>query len=201
MTTDTEPTSTSTGVLVGYARISTTQQSLDQQHDALTLAGVTRTFADTMSGARNDRPQLAALLDYVRTGDTVVVVALDRLGRTVPGIFRTVEQLHAMGVHVRTLREGIDSATPIGRLFMAFFAGIAEYERTLIAERSAVARKAARDRGRLPGRPRAIDPATTADALALRAAGRSIPEIMRALGVKRSTLYRAFADNEGVASP
>jgi DNA invertase Pin-like site-specific DNA recombinase len=183
------------GALVGYARISTTQQSLDQQHDALTLAGTVRIFADTMSGARDDRPQLAAMLDYVRPGDTVVVVALDRLGRTLSGIFRTVDTLRAKGVHVRTLREGIDSATPIGRLFMAFFAGIAEYERTLIAERSAVARKAARERGKLPGRPRAMSADQQRAALDLRRAGQSVPDIMRTLGVSRSTLYRLLADH------
>jgi DNA invertase Pin-like site-specific DNA recombinase len=182
-----------TGTLVGYARISTTQQSLDQQHDALTLAGTMRIFSDTMSGARDDRPELAALLDYVREGDTVVVVALDRLGRTLSGIFRTVDQLAAKGVHIRTLREGIDSATPIGRLFMAFFAGIAEYERTLILERSNVARQAARDRGKLPGRPRALNPDQQRTALALRETDHSIPDIMRILGVSRSTLYRYLA--------
>ena len=179
--------------LVGYARISTTQQSLDQQHDALTLAGTVRIFSDTMSGARDDRPELAALLDYVREGDTVVVVALDRLGRTLSGIFRTVDQLAAKDVHIRTLREGIDSATPIGRLFMAFFAGIAEYERTLILERSNVARQAARDRGKAPRRPRALTPDQQRTALALRETDHSIPDIMRILGVSRSTLYRYLA--------
>lgn len=189
------------GTLVGYARISTTQQSLDQQHDALALAGTVRVFADTMSGARDDRPQLAAMLDYVRPGDTVVVVALDRLGRTVPGIFRTVETLHASGVHLRTLRENIDSTTPIGKLLMAIFAGVAEYERILIMERSAVARQAARDRGKLPGRPRALDSDQLRTALDLRNAGQSVPDIMRTLRVSRSTLYRYLAQNPADVSP
>jgi len=179
--------------LVGYARISTTQQSLDQQYDALQTAGVQRIFAEQMSGARDDRPQLAAMLDYVRAGDTVVTVALDRLGRTLSGIFRTVETLHAKGVHLRTLREGIDSSTPIGKLLMPIFAGMAEYERTLILERSNAARQAARDRGKLPGRPRALTPDQLRQAMALRASGESVPGIMRTLGVSRSTLYRYLA--------
>jgi DNA invertase Pin-like site-specific DNA recombinase len=95
---------------VGYARVSTAHQSLDQQHDALTAAGCTRIFTDKLSGVREDRPGLAALLDYARAGDTVVVVALDRLGRSLSGVIRTVETLTEAGVLLRSLRRA--STTP-----------------------------------------------------------------------------------------
>src|SRR6478735_12841389 len=96
--------------LVGYVRISTTAQSLAQQHDELAKLGVVKVFEDKMSGARADRPGLAALLDYVRPGDTIVVVALDRLGRTLAGIFDTVTKLADRGINVRALREGVDTS-------------------------------------------------------------------------------------------
>ncbi len=188
------PDAPPSGQLLGYARISTTQQSLTQQQDALRKAGCDRVFADTMSGARDDRPELAALLSYARPGDAVMVVALDRLGRTLAGIFRTVDELAARGVHVVTQREGIDTRTAIGRLFLAFFGGIAEYERTLIMERSAAARQAARDRGIPVGRPAALSVEQIALARRMRASGESVRTIRAALGCARSTLYRALAE-------
>jgi len=127
---------------LGYARVSTSHQTLDQQHDALNAAGVERIFDDKMSGTRADRPGLAALLDYARDGDTVTVVALDRLGRSLSGIVKTVEDLHGRGILLRSLREGIDYSTAVGRMVAGIFASLAEYERTLINERAAAAREA-----------------------------------------------------------
>ena len=106
-----------------------------------------------MSGARTDRPGLQALLDYAREGDTVTVVALDRLGRSLSGVIDTIDQLHARDIALRSLREGIDYSAPVGRMVAAIFAALAEYERTLIDERAASAREAARARGRHVGRP------------------------------------------------
>jgi len=100
--------------IVGYARVSTSHQSLDQQHDALTAAGCTRIFTDKLSGVRDDRPGLAALLDYARAGDTVVVVALDRLGRSLSGVIRTVETLTQAGVLLRSLRASTTPRQPDG---------------------------------------------------------------------------------------
>ena len=102
--------------VVGYARVSTDHQSLDQQHDALTATGCERIFTDKLSGVREDRPGLAALLDYTRAGDIVVVAALDRLGRSLSGVIRTVESLTERGVLLRSLREGVDYSTPTGRM-------------------------------------------------------------------------------------
>lgn len=113
---------------VGYARVSTSGQSLDQQHDALNAASVDRIFGDVMSGERNDRPGLAAMLDYVPEGDTVTVVALDRLGRSRSGIIATIDTLQSRGVLLRSLREGIDTTSAVGRMIAGIFASLAEYE-------------------------------------------------------------------------
>ncbi len=177
---------------LGYARVSTGRQSLDQQHDALTAAGVERIFDDKTSGARNDRPGLTALLDYARDGDTVTVVALDRLGRSLSGVIATIDTLHHRGILLRSLREGIDYTTPTGRMLAGIFAALAEYERTLINERATAARDAARARGRHIGRTPKLSPTQIEHAHALRAAGTTIAEISETLHVSRATLYRAF---------
>ncbi|HET9255766.1 MAG TPA: recombinase family protein [Pseudonocardiaceae bacterium] len=181
---------------LGYARVSTDHQSLDQQHDALVAAEVDRVFTDKISGTRDDRPGLAALLDYAREGDTVVVVALDRLGRSLAGIVRTVETLRERGVMLRSLREGIDYSTPVGRMVAGIFASLAEYERELIYERAAAARRAARARGKQTGRPRALTQDQVRIAQRMREAGEPVSVICTALKVARSTLYRALGDAE-----
>jgi DNA invertase Pin-like site-specific DNA recombinase len=186
---------------LGYARVSTDHQSLDQQHDALTAAGCDRIFSDTISGTREDRPGLVALLDYAREGDTVVVVALDRLGRSLAGIVRTIETLTERGIMLQSLREGIDYSTPVGRMVAGIFASLAEYERELIHERAAVARQAARARGKQTGRPRALSADQVRLARRMREAGESVSTIRAALGVARSTVYRAFTDAERDTEP
>jgi DNA invertase Pin-like site-specific DNA recombinase len=178
--------------LIGYARVSTSKQTIDQQTDALNAAGVERIFSDKLSGARNDRPGLAALLDYVRPGDTVVVVALDRLGRSLSGVIKTIETLQQSGILLRSLREGIDTSTSAGRMVANLFASLAEYERELINERSAVAREAAAARGKQTGRPRAMSNDQAAMACRMRANGESIADICSTLKVSRATLYRVL---------
>ncbi|MDN5749047.1 MAG: recombinase family protein [Pseudonocardia sp.] len=185
---------------VGYARVSTQRQSLDQQHDALRDAGVAKVFTDKMSGARDDRTGLAELLAYVRPGDTVVVVALDRLGRSLSGIIRTVAALTERGITLRSLRESIDTSTATGRMLVGIFGSLAEYERSLIAERSEVAREAARARGRQTGRPRALSADQAALARRMRDAGESVETIRGTLKVGRSTLYRLLAETEPATS-
>jgi DNA invertase Pin-like site-specific DNA recombinase len=183
-------------VTLGYARVSIDHQFLDQQHDALTAAGVDRVFTARISGIRDDRPGLAGLLDYAREGDTVVVVALDRLCRSLVGIVRIVETLGERGVMLRSLREGIDYSTPFGRMVAGIFAWLAEYERELIHERAAVARQAARACGKQTGRPRALTPDQVRIARRMREAGEPVSVICTALKVARSTLYRALGDAE-----
>lgn len=175
---------------LGYARVSTSQQTLDQQLDALERAGVQRTFHDVMSGAREDRPGLLALMDYARPGDSVTVVALDRLGRSLSGVIRTIDELQEREITLRSLREGIDFSTPAGRMQAAIFSAMAEYERELIRERAAAAREAARVRGRHVGRPRALTPSQAETARRMREGGIDIATIARTLGVSRATVYR-----------
>lgn len=184
--------------LIGYARVSTDHQSLEAQRDALTAAGCERIFTDTMSGASESRPGLAALLDYARAGDTIVVVALDRLGRSLSGVIRTIEALTTAGVLLRSLREGIDYATPTGRMLAGIFGALAEYERELMHERAAAARAAARARGRHTGRPPRLSPAQARQVRALREGGESITDLVRTFAVSRATIYRALQATEPV---
>lgn len=177
---------------VGYARVSTDHQSLEAQHDALTAAGCGRIFTDKLSGTRDDGPGLAALLDHTRAGDVVVVVALDRLGRSLSGVIHTVERLTESGVLLRSLREGIDYSTATGRMLAGIFASLAAYERELMHERAAAAREAARARGRHTGRPFRLSDAQARQVRSLRGSGESIAEVVRSFGVSRATIYRAL---------
>jgi len=140
-------TAVSTGTRVGYTRVSTVAQTLDQQNEALEAAGVSKTFSDIMSGARDDRPGLAALMDYVRSGDTVVVWKLDRLGRNMIHILQTVKDLTGRGITLISITDGIDSSTAAGRMMIGVLGSLAEYERELTKERTALQRAAARLRG------------------------------------------------------
>ena len=129
------------GQRIGYTRVSTVAQTLDQQNDALAkAAGVTKTFSDTMSGAKDDRPGLAALMDYVRTGDTVVVWKLDRLGRNTLHILETAKALTDRGVTLISTTDGIDSSTVAGRMMIGVLGSLAEYERELVKERTSLKR-------------------------------------------------------------
>jgi DNA invertase Pin-like site-specific DNA recombinase len=179
--------------LLGYARVSTRKQSLDQQLDALTAAGVDpdHVYSDVLSGARHDRPGLTALLGYARDGDTIVVVALDRLGRSLSHMVATIEKLQARGINLKSLREGIDFSTATGRLQAAIFSAMAEYERALIKERAAAAREAAEARGRQVGRPRKLTDEQVQTARTLHAAGTDYKTIASTLNCSRATIYRA----------
>lgn len=178
--------------LLGYVRVSTRKQSTDQQVDALVAAGVPQSYvySDVLSGARRDRPGLEALLAYAREGDTIVVVALDRLGRSLSHMVHTIDGMQSRGINLRSLREGVDFSTPSGRLQGAIFSAMAEYERDLIKERAAAAREAAQARGRHVGRPRALTDEQIQTARTLRSAGTSITSIASTLAVSRATIYR-----------
>jgi len=122
------PPAQASHAVLGYARVSTGHQVLDQQLDALAAAGVSgRVFTDTMSGTRDDRPGLAELMAYARAGDTVTVVALDRLGRSLSGIVQTVKTLGERGIVLRSLREGVDTSTSTGRMVLGIFASLADF--------------------------------------------------------------------------
>jgi DNA invertase Pin-like site-specific DNA recombinase len=186
-----------TGQLIGYVRVSTGHQSLDAQADALRDVGVDpeRIYQDKLSGAatRPPRPGLAALLDYVRSGDTIVVTGIDRLGRSASEVLLTIKDLMDRDIVIRSVREGVDSRTPTGRMVLGIMASLAELELELGRERRAAARDARRGRGQALGRPRALDPDKAALARRMRASGEPVPMIAKTLRVSRATVYRAIA--------
>lgn len=185
-----------TGQLLGYARVSTDHQSLDQQHDALAAAGVAadRMYGDKLTGTstRDERPGLAALLDYAREGDTIVVVGIDRLGRNAAEVMLTIRDLGQRGIVLRSLREGIDTSNATGRMIAGVLASLAELELELQKERRSAAAQARRDRGLPTGRPPALSVAQRGQALTLYRAGTPVPEIAATFGVGRDTVYRVI---------
>lgn len=189
-----------TDVQIGYARVSTGHQSLDQQLDALTAAGVDpdRIYCDKLSGTsrREQRPGLAALLDYVRAGDAIVVVGIDRLGRNAAEVMTTIRQLRDREIVLRSLREGIDTSNATGRMVAGVLASLAELELELGRERRAAAREARRTRGQHIGRPRALNASKAATARRMHANGEPASTIADALGVSRATIYRVLAKEE-----
>jgi DNA invertase Pin-like site-specific DNA recombinase len=179
-------------MLVGYARVSTTDQNLDLQRDALKAAGCERTFTDTASGAKTERPGLTQLLKEGRQGDTLVVWKLDRLGRSLPHLVETVREMEAQGIGFKSLQENIDTTTSGGKLIFHIFASLAEFERDLIRERTNAGLSAARARGRKGGRPKGVmDTNKQKAAIALKNdTSRSVSEICEILGVSRNTYYK-----------
>ena len=177
-------------MLIGYARISTTDQTLALQQDALTAAGCTKTFTDTASGSRTDRPGLAEALRYARPGDALVVWRLDRLGRSLAHLIQTVTELQERGVYFKSLQEQLDTATSGGKLVFHVFGALAEFERDLIRERTMAGLAAARARGQRGGGPGLS--AEKARQLRTLAAdkGNSVLGICKTLGISRATFYR-----------
>src|SRR5215217_3172721 len=183
-------------MLIGYARISTTDQTLALQQDALTAAGCNKIFTDTASGSRTDRPGLSEALSYVRSGDTLVVWRLDRLGRSLGHLIETVRYLQDRGVQFRSLQEQLDTATSGGKLVFHVFGALAEFERDLIRERTMAGLAAARARGRSGGR-RGLSPEKIRQLRTLAAdRASSIPGICKTLGISRATFYRYVVSGE-----
>jgi DNA invertase Pin-like site-specific DNA recombinase len=178
-------------MLIGYARISTADQSLDLQKDALAKAGCQEVFTDVASGAKSSRDGLAQALKYLRHGDTIVVWRLDRLGRSLRHLVELVADLQTRGIGFRSLQENIDTTTASGKLFLHIFGALAEFERELIKERTLAGLRAAADRGRKGGRPRLMDETKVQLARTLhKEKGIAVGEICRALGISKGTLYR-----------
>ena len=142
---------------MGYARVSTDDQNLDLQKDALTRAGCQRILADHQSGAKAERPGLRAALDYARDGDTLVVWRLDRLSRSLKNLIEMVTQLKSRGIGLKSLQESLDTSSSSGKLIFHIFGALAEFERNLIRERTQAGLQAARARGRKGGRPTTLD--------------------------------------------
>ncbi|MFJ7997143.1 recombinase family protein [Streptomyces sp. NPDC096310] len=190
---------TNTGHLIGYARVSGDDQEAQLQLDALMEAGCARVFTDKASGRNTERPELTAVLDYVRPGDTLCVWKLDRFARSLIDLVNMVDALAARGVGFKVLTgalASIDPNTPDGRLMLQVVGAMAEFERSLIQERTRAGLYAAKAQGRTGGRPVVMDADKLAAAKARRAKGESVTAVAKAVGVSRATLYRALADAE-----
>jgi DNA invertase Pin-like site-specific DNA recombinase len=185
--------------LIGYARVSTTEQHLHLQQDALTAAGCLKIFTDTISGVKSERKGLAEALNYIRNGDTLVVWRLDRLGRSLKDLIEQITELHSRNIGFKSLTEQIDTTTSGGKLIFHIFGALAEFERDIITERTNAGLTAARARGRQGGRPRS----------SLSAAGKlklaremyenkttAVKDICKALGIPRSTFYKYVRKQE-----
>jgi DNA invertase Pin-like site-specific DNA recombinase len=178
-------------MLIGYARVSTADQTLTLQQDALAKAGSERLFTDVMSGAKAERKGLAEALSYVREGDILVVWKLDRLGRSLKDLIEQLTELNKRNIGFKSLTENIDTTTPGGKLIFHIFGALAEFERDLIKERTQAGLRAARARGRKGGRPKVLSEKKIAMARALYAdKSNSIDEICKTLNIGRTTLYR-----------
>jgi DNA invertase Pin-like site-specific DNA recombinase len=188
-------------MLIGYARVSTNEQNLDLQRDALLKAGVSSKdiYTDKVTGVKAERPGLTLALSHLREGDTLVVWRLDRLGRSLKHLIETVTTLREQGIAFKSLTENIDTSTATGILVFQIFGALAEFERNLIKERTVAGLQAARARGRTGGRPK-----QNPDARKITLAKKfyydhqlSIPDILRTLNISKSTLYRWIDTDAG----
>lgn len=185
-------------MLIGYARVSTAEQTVALQEDALKQAGCERIFRDVLSGGATDRPGLREAMAYARSGDVLVVWKLDRLGRSLVHLIQMMQDLQARGVGFRSLQEHMDTTTPGGQLIFHIFGALAEFERSLIRERTRAGLDAARVRGRVGGRPRRLSPEQIRMAQRLMAnPDTTATEVAAALHVSRATLYRALKSENG----
>ena len=181
-------------IKLGYVRVSTEEQKVDLQYDALKAAGCSEIYSDKISGAKFERPGLAKLIQYARAGDTIVVWKLDRLGRSLKDLVATIQSFIDKGIFFQSLHENIDTTSPSGKLIFHIFASLAEFERDIIRERTNAGLKAARARGRLGGRPTGLSPGaetTSYAALSLYQQGQlSVRDICTKLSISQRTLYK-----------
>lgn len=178
-------------MLIGYARVSTSDQDADLQIKALEKVGCDRIFQETASGAQRERPQLKAMIDFARDGDTVVVWKFDRLARSLKQLIETVENLDDAGIGFRSLTEQVDTTSPGGKLVFHIFGALAEFERSLIRERTIAGLNAARQRGKVGGRPRSLSDKDLDAARSLLASKQfTVAEVAKRVGTSPATLYR-----------
>jgi DNA invertase Pin-like site-specific DNA recombinase len=183
-------------MLIGYARVSTQDQNLELQKQALLKAGCERIYNDTMSGSRAERPGLAQALDLVRSGDTLIVWKLDRLGRSVKNLIDLVSHLEHQGAHFKSITDGIDTSTTSGRFFFHVMASLAQMERELIVERTKAGLEIAKQSGRKGGRKRVMTDNKLEAAKKLLATGTPPKDVAATLGVSIPTLYRWLPASE-----
>ena len=186
-------------MLIGYARVSTDDQNLDLQLDALRLAGCEKVYEDRISGAKAARPGLAMALEVARDGDVLTVWRLDRLGRSLHDLILLGRKLDEAGVGLMSVQEKIDTSSSGGRLVFHMFGALAEFERNLVRERTQAGLNAARARGRKGGRPKVLEPAKRQLAVKLyNEKQHTIREICRMMGISKPTLYNYLAEAGGV---
>jgi DNA invertase Pin-like site-specific DNA recombinase len=177
---------------LGYGRVSTADQNPDSQKDALQKAGVDQVFLDTFTGTKSSRPQLDKMKDQLRSGDTIVITRLDRLGRSTKDLLNLVSDLQELGVNLEVLEQNINTSSPEGKLFFTLVASFAEFEREIMRARTIDGLAAARARGRVGGRKPAMTQSKVAMAKKMYEEGRYVKEIAEVLGVSRPTIYRAL---------
>ena len=184
----------------GYARVSTEEQNLNRQIDALREYGVDEMLTEKMTGTKKDRPELSRLLDKVRPGDTIVVESLSRLGRSTKDLLALVEQFDRQGIIFVSLKESIDISTPTGKLLLTVLSALCQFERDLTVQRTNEGLQAARARGRKGGRP-PKDKKTVAKALKLYdAQAHSVAEICEICRISQGTLYKAINERKQEAA-
>ena len=178
-------------MLIGYARVSTDDQNLDLQSDALTQAGCDRILEDRISGSKSERPGLKEVLNYARTGDTIVVWRLDRLSRSLKDLIEMVTLLESKGIGLKSLQEAIDTSSSSGKLIFHIFGALAEFERNLIRERTHAGLQAARARGRKGGRPKSLDKDKQSLVVKLYEEKKhTVKQICQMMGISKPTLYK-----------
>ncbi len=182
---------------IGYCRVSKDDQDLSLQKDALKAAGSEKIFAEKISGAKNDRSELQAALEFARQGDTLVVWKLDRLGRSLSQLVNTVDRLKADGIQFRCLSPEMDTTTSSGKLIFGIFATLAEFERDLIVERTRAGLDAAAARGRKGGRPPSMTPEKIEAATDMLKNGDNVSQVARVLNVSRQSIYRNVPMDDG----
>ena len=186
-------------MLVGYARVSTDDQNLDLQHDALKKAGCEQIYEDQLSGAKAERPGLQQALAYARSGDTLVVWRLDRLSRSLKDLIDMVATLETKGIGLKSLQESIDTTVSSGKLVFHIFGALAEFERNLIRERTQAGLAAARARGRKGGRPKVLNQDKQALIVKLYAEKKhTIEQICKMMGISKPTLYKYISFSETI---
>ncbi len=185
-------------MLVGYARVSTDDQNLNLQRDALNQAGCEQIFEDQFSGAKAERPGLHQALQYARSSDTIVVWRLDRLSRSLKDLIEMVTRLESKGIGLKSLQEDIDTSSSSGKLIFHIFGALAEFERNLIRERTQAGLQAARARGRKGGRPKALNKDKQALAIKLyNEKKHSVDQICEMMGISKPTLYKYIEAAKG----
>lgn len=181
-------------MLIGYARVSTKDQNLELQWDALTKAGCEMIFQEKASGVKADRPELEKMMSQLRKGDVVCIYKLDRLGRSLKNLLELVAEFEKRGVGLRSLTDAIDTTTPQGRLVLNIFASLAEFERDLIRERTKAGLEAARARGRKGGRRSGLSPEAQKKAMLVEMYYKEeklgVDEIAKTVGISKMTLYK-----------